>query len=98
MATMAIFGHCQLPGTNVLRSLTPNQQKIMDTIEKRSDQILQFLSNSNLKANETFSKLFPSLSKINLEKIKECYDMSIKDEEYNFFDQNLMTTLRTYYV
>ncbi|KAH9422527.1 hypothetical protein DERP_003203 [Dermatophagoides pteronyssinus] len=97
MATLAIVCYCQLPGTGIIRKLTPNQQKIMDTIDKRTDQITQFLSIANLQPNETFSKLFPSLSKISLSKIKECYDMSVKDEEYNFFDQNLASTLRTYY-
>lgn len=98
MATVAIVCHCQLPGTGIIRKLTPSQQKIMDTLGKNTNQVTQFLSGVNLQSNETFSKLFPSLSKLSLDKIKECYDMSVRDEEYNFFNQNLMTTLQTFYV
>lgn len=69
-------------------------------IQKHIDTQKQFLGKLlNIDPDSQLSQLFPAIGQLtNLTKLKECYNPSIGDEEFNIFNNTIFDVIKTYYV
>ncbi|KAJ6217884.1 hypothetical protein RDWZM_009041 [Blomia tropicalis] len=68
-------------------------------IQKHIDTQKQFLGKLlNIDPDSQLSQLFPAIGQLtNLTKLKECYNPSIGDEEFNIFNNTIFDVIKTYY-
>lgn len=45
-----------------------------------------------------FMDIVPNWKLLNLSRIRDCYDMTLGEAEYNIFENNIFNSVQTYYV
>lgn len=75
--------------------LTPVQSKINKAIDLQKSAIKSLI---NVDPDAIFSTIFTNITSFNVTQVKECYDMSIGDDEFNIFENSIFDGIRMYYV
>lgn len=75
--------------------LTPVQSKINNAIKQQKTAIKSLI---NVEPDAKFSTIFTDISSFNINQIKECYNTSIGNEEFNIFENSIFDGIRMYYV